>query len=465
MSQHARALLVFGLSIIVAVPGVAGICSKEDTFNTCWLKVRATAENEEVEAQGERLSQNNTGVGSGATQADSSIADFLPLLGVAVESGGTDTNEPSMTLDLNNFLGLPTDHGYRLQAMIRDAELFEPLRKVLVDSDADPRIQELEESLGDLDDYTLVFSYSPMNKWLGRSIAVNRPLFSRMFQEVLGKPDSAGGIWQVFEEKLVANPLTKDLVTARGFGSTFESIKDPTLMAEGIATAEKVAQSYLQRERNIQVRAAGSRLFRYVDLVNNQPQLFGSIAVRRMDELVGPAELALKVTFEYGFVNVNSFRRVEAGCLKNAALSCLGSYLTEKRLKQLRRSDRLAISLEYTDIDDYNLVLADDGIVVAAPGDRSLVGTLSYGRYLVFNDKSEGKTRIDLNWSYEDYGDNPSRENRNHAALILSQNISDGVALSIGLSYASRPEFRDDPDEEINAHIGLTYKLTRPSSE
>ena len=69
------------------------------------------------------------------------------------------------------------------------------------------------------------------------------------------------------------------------------------------------------------------------------------------------------------------------------------------------------------------------------------------------------RPRFDLKASYEDFSDDPVRQDRGVATATFSYPVSPGFFLTLGAVYATKPEFRGEVDEEISARLGLTYKL------
>jgi hypothetical protein len=211
-----------------------------------------------------------------------------------------------------------------------------------------------------------------------------------------------------------------------------------------------------------------SGFFRFADLVNNQPQLHVTASQRQRDELVGPDETTFRITYEHGFVNVNSFDR-ECGSESSAAnrkayLTCFSKYVKGNK-SSLEAGDRLSATLEYTRIGKYDANFASDGVVFSQEAQHKIVAGIGYGRYLQFDATGDGIGRLDASANYENFGDDPNRNNRTVASVSYSLRVEKGFTLVIGLSYANRPEFLSSTDKELSAHLGLNYKLVQAAQK
>jgi hypothetical protein len=140
--------------------------------------------------------------------------------------------------------------------------------------------------------------------------------------------------------------------------------------------------------------------------------------------------------------------------------TCLRQYIDENR-DSIRQGDRLSFSLAFVDTDDFHY--DSGGVLLDVPSERSLVAQLKYGRNLGARDGDAvfggRRSRIDLTASFEDVNDDPARQNRSLANVTFSQEVSQGLFLTVGLVWANKPEYRGAVEEELSARAGINYKL------
>lgn len=463
-----RTILNLVALLVMAFPLSAQICDPGKSIEACVLEQLAAA------SLTDRVVNKSTGQNPELPGTISTVNDFLSLLRMSLASGGlwTDDGQESFTVELNNFLGIPVSSGYKLQAIARNPKLFDKLGEKLPDDTRDDRVAELEGDLGDLDDVSLIFTFSPMNSWLGRKPELYLAEQSAFFEAI--KVGEASRKKAFFKENDEVNRLLQNLpdnlieqaAEARDKGGKISDLDPDDAAALEAAMARELAANEDYRA-SLERALERAGFFAFADLVANQPQAYVNVEWSSPDELVGPRKLLGKATYEHGFVNVNNLRR-SCGATNMASdgqaaalATCLHTYLTPQRLTQLRRGDRLAVSVEYTDVEDYKVVLDQDNVTLELPADRKLVGSVAFGRYLSFFEDGSGNTRVDLDWKYEDYGDDPNRKDRSVVTLTFSQKMIDDMVLSLGVVYANKPEFRGDVDKELSARAGLSYKFDR----
>ena len=71
----------------------------------------------------------------------------------------------------------------------------------------------------------------------------------------------------------------------------------------------------------------------------------------------------------------------------------------------------------------------------------------------------ERRARLDISVGYEDFSDDPLRQDRGLATVAVTYPLMEGFYLSLGAVYATKPEFRGDVDAELSARAGFTYKI------
>ncbi|MEM9172654.1 MAG: hypothetical protein AAGA84_08115 [Pseudomonadota bacterium] len=214
----------------------------------------------------------------------------------------------------------------------------------------------------------------------------------------------------------------------------------------------------------LQKKLDSYKYFELPALANNQPQLNLSVDWRERSDLVGQDAFNAKLTYEHGFVNLNSLTAyIDNTCSLGGAASCVQAYLDDKtRQKQLKNSDRFSVSVEYSRKQAYSYLFDTSMMPFTMPSETSLMGSLSYGRYLNFRESRNGQTRLEVSASYEDVDGDSMRQDRWFATASLSQQITEGAGLSLSLVYSNKPEFLMDVGTEVTARLGLNYKLFKP---
>lgn len=513
MKRYHTTLSLLVLLSAMVPPSVlaAGVCKLQQTEQECRDAVRLQVAKEfeldpdELESRAERdvdtlveevkdqnavetfrrLIEKNTGVNSEGLP--SSVLDFLSRFGIDVDSGSLGNDQMNLALVLNRFLGLPVDDGYQVRVLLKKAELYAPLAEQIPEATRGERKEALEKGLDDFDNAAFVFTYSPTTQSLGRNHQVHSSEFSALFEGVKSRIEpltlrysdrsnkQANLIAPVIQEiddrlKNAATDAEEQRLGAilseiEEESYTFESISefDGKVAAQLLDATQERWRAWYERIVELDKQLEETRFFRFADLVDNQPQVYANVEATARDELVGPDEVKAKLTYEHGFVNVNQLRRHTERCQgldpKANVLSCYQSYLTAAKLAQLKRGDRFAVSIEVSDVKDYSPTLPDDGISLDIPGDRKIVGSLVYGRYLDFTETGRGQSRVDFSWSYEDVGDDPNRKDRSLLTLTYSQRVAGDMIFAAGVTYANEPEFRGDVDHEISVRAGFTYKL------
>jgi hypothetical protein len=197
--------------------------------------------------------------------------------------------------------------------------------------------------------------------------------------------------------------------------------------------------------------------------VANQPQLIVSLARTIRDPAVGAEETTGKVSYEMGFTNVNGLRRFAAShCDAKVSLDCLDRFLDEKGRGQREAGNagyRLKLTAEYASVERERLTLGSASLDVA--GYERWNGSVAYGRNLRVDGEGTVLLRTDLTGTYEDWSDDPEKQDRGLVKLTFTQRLSDDLSAVLGAVWASKPELRGEVDEELSARAGITWSLDR----
>jgi hypothetical protein len=473
------------------VAAQAESCRDTDTIDDCFSRVssRVTGEGVEdtsqttasLEDQEAELARKPTGIAALAPGLTSAINDFLPALAGALSFTPTATEDGAAGFEANLRVPLGAAlQKLRLQAVLREPAIYEPLRAALPEASREERTAALGRELGDFDDVRVSLAWNLESRTMGRSFDSQRSLYDALFRVELNQFNQRPGI---NEEKgridREARRLYREAVTSIGAddvlpgeGCTYNQVQIGRLqlrclqestrdrLVEIIVRAVRAAEA-VEAEFDDQLETTG--FYDLPDLVNNQPQLSTQATVNIRRDLVGPNEISGSVRYEAGFTNVNGLRRACRAASDTAiSIQCLRAYTQSPGTQaSLKRGDRFFVTASYARRQDYALTLAADGVALSLAGGWDLTGELGYGRYVAFNRAGEQIGRIDLSAQYIHDGDDPNRENRFVGTATYTQRINESLSLAAGFSYASRPEFLGDVERKVGANFGLRYKLLK----
>jgi hypothetical protein len=423
----------------------------------------------EAETIASTLSAAVAAMNTGDTSS-STISDFLPLLRLLFDGGGSTTDTPDkIGVEFNNFLPLGKKNQHKFSAVMEKSEMFEPLKDALRAASLESQASDLADGIDQGDDLHFIFSYSRANENFGRDpdLPANQVLLSSMLHKV--------------SQETIQSDATKAMLKASNARNEFiddkrldEFLKD----ADGnelpmSAIPEKHRARYIEltsafilaasRSKNeLAANLKDANFYQVLDLINNQPQLVGSVEYRARDEVVGPDEFKAVVSYESGGPNIKALRRYSKDhCATEMDVRCLAAYLDDPEVREelANGSVRYKLSLEYSELQQMDFTLANTAFNFLAEPVKHLTASAAMGFYYGKQLVGRKRARFDATASYEDFSDDPLRQDRGVAKLTVTYPISEGFFLSLGAVYATKPEFRGDADEEISARAGFTYKI------
>lgn len=219
-----------------------------------------------------------------------------------------------------------------------------------------------------------------------------------------------------------------------------------------LVTASILAERDSLSRFSKRLRKAG--FYDVLDLVGNQPQLSFTATYRSRDEAAGPNEFNAAFSYEEGMKNVNDLRN-RCGEID---MACLADFLATDAEK-IRGARRIRFNAEYTRISRLSFVMPAPGFSYLAEPTERLAASFTFGGYIGREMSGHRRSRFDLSATYEDFSDDPLRQDRGLASATLTYPLMQGFFLSLGAVYATKPEFRGDVDEELSARAGFTYKI------
>jgi hypothetical protein len=468
---------LFGALICAAAGSIATaqVCTDDDTIGTCFDKFAESAPSAPADKGIVREVLVNTETGVDAGGLASSVKNFLPLLRVAGlgGDGGATGGDGLVALDLNFLVPGLRDNG-QLQATINtDPKIYEPLGTAL--QAFAPTVEPetlIGTDVGESDDYSLDFTYGLASKRAGRNLEHHRTRFNHLFETAVENATQTSD--QKEQAALLAQTeLVQDGLLGNGDFTRvpFRSIPDATQRATAIQAAQRLAMESAATLRRVRENATRLGMTDFARLISNQPQLNVTLRRSARAAYVGPDETTLKLSYEFGFVNMNSFDK-DSGDRCAAAdkanptdedratfMDCgaaLREYLSRDDVRaRLEHGDRLALSVAYSDVDDIAFGIPNSTFRFAEDGARKVSVAFSYGRLFGLSSGS-ADTRIDLEAKYEDASDNIVLNDRLIATATVTRKLG-SISIPFSIVYSNRPQFVGPSDAKLGAHIGILF--------
>ncbi len=454
------ALTLASLCLLLAAPaGAQGLppaaCGNDEPFIDCFNRIEgavleAAVAQEVHEETAKKLASEGSAAGEG------SLRDTLASFFGALDLGTISREGQSITLNFNpNRFRLGPHNKISFGVEMREPEVFSNLIDEVPEDDRANRKDELGKQLEDLDDMTVSVAWNREDQRFGR----NSKPHKKLLKAVAG-----------FEENTQA---LIDLLPGTGIelSSSRSSVPESRRAQAGELERRLVAMALAVQERLTDDPTFISKdLSLLDDLLNNQPQLEVSGSLRERADLVGRDEILGKVSYEWGWANLNAYRRSLDGAEPNPVN--FTAFLQDNDLlaadggpgPMLKYGLRLSTSLEYARLRPYHFELPDDGVVLDLKNHEKWTGSLSLGSAIAFDAEGNATSRWELEGSYVRVEDDPTRpETRILGTLSVIQELTDGSSVSLGLVYANKPELLEaqDVDHEISARVGLKYSLDR----
>ncbi|HEX6903843.1 MAG TPA: hypothetical protein VF789_29300 [Thermoanaerobaculia bacterium] len=461
-----RLTLVVVLILAAAPPLLAqGRCVPSDTIAKCYDRYLAPAFVQKAkEQQKEELNHEPAGIDTGGFNLATNKKNLIPLLAFSGLLGNsTDEKTRTITFDLNFLLPILGPQGARnaqLQAVVATEPEISPLVKnALPAADRDDLVGQLEDRLGDLSDYSIVFTYNHASRFYGRGFAQYAKRFDALTSPITKKffPSSGSAPIDDLIEKF------PDAFPEDAEDAVFEKL--PAEIAdEALARVEADAMSIAAFEKDATQALGAAGLARFHQLLDNQPQINVTANKRFRDSLIGPEELSLKVTYEWTSMNFN--RSMSRDCHRDLdgdqpagdIAECLQQYtaFVTKNQDAIARGNRFSFTGEYVDIDEDTIDPGLDGVApVFLDSATRLTLIAGWSRDFFFGGEP---VAMDLVAEYRDFSDDLLRQDRGVASLTFTRQFN-GVAVPFGIVYATRGEYLPEVDSRLSAHIGLRYNL------
>jgi hypothetical protein len=427
-------------------------CNESETFRGCFGRITNGPTDEATAEATEAVSAMNTG-----DNQESTTNDFLPLLRLLLNDNGAESDGQKIGFEWAPHFSktLPS----KLTLSLQDSPFYAPLEKALDDAQLGDQGDTLGKQIDAGDDIALAFTISKASEKYGRDPEQQRPLFSALLKpaDQAVPPDlqlarDNIGIFLAHHRSIKPN-------------TRFQDIDDSTARAEYLELTQAQVALELEYLQKFAAKLDSLGFNGLLDLIDNQPQFTFTLEFESRDETVGPDEGKATLAYEYGGRSVNSLRDyANHDCPDKVAdnetaseAACLSDYLL--RPETFRESFRVKIAAEYSKIQSYEFALVDPVFSYTEKPVEHLSFSVAASRQLGKEGTKGPRPRFDLKASYEDFSDDPVRQDRGIATATFSYPVSAGFFLTLGAVYATKPEFRGEVDKEISARLGLTYKL------
>jgi len=427
----------------------------------------------------EEIKSQSTGAPSFSGEQNTTIKNFLPRLGAFSQLVEPDEEGKKLAVLFNPF---DLAGGVlQAQAVFHEPEVHPPLAMKLNESDMSDVVESIQQTIKDGDDVSIELSWNFENKSLGRRTE-GKEQISTLFEEVIKKAEK--GLSQSVHKITIAdlnNKLSNDeeikeklcalRERASELGQPTDSINFDDVNLDDLSAPLRnkivtmIVQA-LQRQallnQKIREEMESSRFNELAKLINNNDQLHFTGAYRARDSFAGPDEWSVQCSYEFGIANFKGFLKH----LKKteASLDELKRYLVKKKY-WLKSEARFAFTASYAEIDALNLALRSmEGmppVTFTQEKDKRLELSVGFGGYTNWDKQENPVGRLDFSLSYEDWDSDVNRQDRGIATLSYTYEVGSNISIPLTLTYANHSRYLGEVDTELNAHVGLSYKIDR----
>jgi hypothetical protein len=502
-----RTILMAALALLTARGSLAAqqpmTCASTETVQGCISRVIPTGSatpvnsSQEKVAVAQRLQAKAAGPDLAAPGAASAIKDFLPLLAGAIIApvDGGDPGDLGLKANLPMTGGPVVNWGLTLQlsTVLHRVTLPSIILDSLPASIAAAARPRLEDAAKSSDDISLRLSPNIENRWLGRSMRPHAGLVDSLLNAVLDsgrtasvKRGSAKARYDAVHEAIEAGLIRHDPAFlapnhANDTACWVIDRTDPTSRGQQMLGDVKVECLATSRAQELETRLgewaqatkewlrSGSENlatfgFQHLaQLINNQPQLNGSVEYRYRNGVAGANQWTGTARLEMGFANMNGLRHE---CGPHPSPDCLRQYVKKPGVtRSLTRGDRLWIQGDWSRRNQWHLTIPKDSIRIRLNPAVTYALSAGYGSY--FGNPKDGENRNRLDWQakYDFTRDDPIRRERFVSTLFYTVRLLDQASAVFGVTFANRPEFLGDVDHKIGGNFGLTYKFNQPPQQ
>jgi hypothetical protein len=448
------ALLTLTIALCVSTAS-AQQCDPEKPLLDCWHLFNPPIVGTD-EAVQERIATTNTAVPGMTLPNGTSLRDFLNFFAASVETATVTEGENAVTLDWN--IPFAVNDKIKLQTIFTKPGISADLTEKLAAQSVP--VTSLTDSLTETDDISASATYAPQNRVFGRSLEAHDELLSALVDSATSDEG----------EELLRLAQANFGVDVRGNAVTVATLmKDLTPVARAQFERSAIAEQRLAAAHQNVVDSLAT-------LLNNQPQIYGTVVYHARDKLAGASEASAKVTYEIGANSLNSFlRKNRDRCgsiadIRNTqkeglrlSTTCVGTMAAFARQPgsdtKARASTRLAVAVEYKQIRANRFELTEPvTIAIDTPHSHSLVYSVTLGIPVATTlENREGRFDVALN--YDNVSNDATRKDRFVGSVTYTQKLTDTLTLPLSLVYANHANYLPDTHRKMGVHFGLNYKL------
>lgn len=384
---------------------------------------------------------------------NAAVNDYLPLLRLLLDNGSLGEDDQKLGFEWSDPLGFGPKIQNKLTVTLERPEIFTPLAEAMRAASLTDELSSLEDDVDARDDLTIGLSLAFASEKYGRDPRLHQKLLEQLIAAT-DERDPREQLALLTKRKFEsANGLNAELG-----GQPFCSIQNPELRGAymQLALTEILAGSAAIHAFSERLTATG--FYDVLDLVDNQPQISLTALYRSREEAAGPDEFTARLSYERGDRDVNDLR---SHCGGTFSAACIASFTGNSGNETgMSASKRLRFNADYTKISRLDFVMPAPGFSYFTEATERLSVTAIFGQDLGAARPDGRRARLDASLGYEDFSDDPLRQNRGIANLTLTYPLMEGFFLTVGAVYATKPEFRGDVDKEIGARAGITYKIS-----
>jgi hypothetical protein len=425
--------------------------------------VRQPAVTPAVTAAGEtalsKVNKATTAPDAFAARIHNSYQDFLNPFSFAINKVEESKDGQALIARFNPLRALGVNLGFTATAA--KPVLLDDLKKAIPDASRDDTVAALEKKLGDFDDVTVAASATYVSdcgpERAGRCFGRNPRQYRAFLSPLLFQPSlialASSGEAQDLSDKLRAEAKRRGFAISTKFGDVPEADQRAIFALATSAGRADLADTkrYLSEFKRLGIDQLSS-------LIDNQPQLSGTMSYRNVGRLGGPDEYAATVEFQWGRTNLWS-----VGKCGNGFDACVRKFVADPATSTTL-SDKFVVSASYKRSNHYKLadlgdVSVDGFTPVDLPRASELNAKAQWGRRLGVHVGGE-QARFDVSGTFVRRNRGGDRKlNRGIATATLTVPYGENMSIPVSVSYANKPEFLTDQRKKLTMHFGISYRF------
>jgi hypothetical protein len=334
----------------------------------------------------------------------------------------------------------------------------------------------LQKQLGDLSDVEAQLRWTNAS---GTPDAVIQELASDIFQPAYEK--AAQPEFQALgQSELEFSGRIQSDLAAESAAKTPEGSPPPpppvvkTTLVKDICSVPAARGHFLQLVADVRTRGkkalttlgnalTEAHFFDLADLIDGEPHFTIEAIYRKRDDAAGPDERSASLRYEFGNISYRDFKKwakKNNGDVKDAA--SVQNYLEDQKAR--KAMPKFSLSVDYKSSPELRIPLAAGTPDFVQADSYKVSGVARGGLYF----GGSRDRRLELDATYDDVSDDPSRQDRFVAKLSWVEKLSGlaqavaGSDLVVTLVYADKPEFRGEVDKDLGLRFGLKWSLGDP---